>query len=216
MQSDGVQDRWAVDNLQVIRTLMERAALYRRTLTPVCFATGVLGVAAAGLGWVLDLDSARGFALYWMAVATTTLGICLTIMRRQALLENEPFWSAPTRRVAQAMLPALFAGCIAGVVMGAPSWREPLHAWWLPGIWMMLFGCATHAAGFFMPRGMKWFGWAFAALGSTLLLAINARAHASGMPSLRYAHVVMGLTFGGLHLTYAAYLAATDKKVSSR
>lgn len=216
MQSNDVQDRWAVENLQVIRTLMERAALYRRTLAPVCFAAGALGLAAGIAGWLLGLDTARAFALYWMAIAMASLSICLAIMRRQALRDNEPFWSAPTRRVAQAMLPALFAGSIAGGLIGLPAWREPLHAWWLPGVWMMLFGCATHAAGFFMPRGMKIFGWTFALLGAVLLLYVNARAHAAGMPSLRLAHVVMGIAFGGLHLAYAAYLAATDTKAICR
>lgn len=191
---------------------MERAALYRRTLAPVCLGAGLLGAAAGMIGWLADLDSARGFGIYWMAVALTALGVSLLIMRRQALRDDEPFWSAPTRRVAQAMLPALFAGFIGGLVVVLPSWREPLHAWWLPGVWMMLFGCASHASGFFMPRGMKLFGWAFAALGAVCLVYVNSRSHAAGMPSLRLAHLVMGSAFGGLHLAYGAYLAFTEKQ----
>jgi hypothetical protein len=32
---------------------------------------------------------------------------------------------------------------------------------WLPLIWIVLYGCALHAAGFFTPRGLRVFGWAF-------------------------------------------------------
>ena len=109
------------------------------------------------------------------------------------------------------MLPAFFAGVLAGLVIIVPEWRDPLHDWWLPGIWMLLFGCATHAAGFFMPRGMKLFAWVFAALGAVMLWYVNARSHAAGMPPLRFAHVIMGAAFGGLHLAYGLYLAATEK-----
>ena len=37
----------AADNLQVIRTLMERASVYRRALTPILLWCGLLGVAGA-------------------------------------------------------------------------------------------------------------------------------------------------------------------------
>jgi hypothetical protein len=207
-----VHDAWAAENLQVIRNLMERAALYRRTLAPVSLAVGAFGALAGIAGYLLRFDTARTFGIYWMVVGVLSLGIALVIMRRQAIRASEPFWSPPARRVAQAMLPALFAGVLAGVVVILPGWRDPLHAWWLPGIWMLLFGCATHAAGFFMPRGMKLFAWVFAVLGAAMLCYVNARSHAAGMPSLHLAHLVMGAAFGGLHLAYGFYLAATEKR----
>ncbi len=206
-----MQDAWAAENLQVIRSLMERAALYRRTLAPVSLAVGILGVAAGALGWFLNIQTGRAFGLFWMAVAVLGLAIALIIMRRQAIRASEPFWSPPARRVAQAMLPALFAGVLADLLIVLPAWREPLQAWWLPGVWMLLFGCATHAAGFFMPRGIKLFAWIFALMGAGLLLGVDFRSHAGDMPSLKTAHLVMGGVFGGLHLAYGLYLAITEK-----
>lgn len=207
-----MKDAWAADTLQVIRNLMERSAVYRRTLAPICLAVGTLGLAAGAIGWFGDIDTARGFATYWMAVAGIALALALVVIRQQALRDAEPFWSPPARRVAQAMLPSLFAGVLAGLVILLPAWRDPLHAWWLPGTWMLLFGTATHAAGFFMPRGIKVFAWLFAALGAALLLYVNARSYAAGMPALRHAHGVMGLAFGGLHLAYGLYLAVTERR----
>lgn len=215
MQSRSVHDAWAAENLHVIRTLMERSALYRRALAPVSLAVGGLGLAAGALGWTLRLESARAFVGHWMATALLALALGLVIVRRQALGAQEPFWSPPTRRVAQALLPPLFAGLVAGLVILLPAWHDPLHAWWLPGLWMGLFGCAAHAAGFFMPRGMKVLGWIFAILGAAATLFVNSRLHASGLPSLRLAHAVMGAGFGGLHLAYGLYLAATEKRLPS-
>src|SRR5947209_7775515 len=127
-----MESNWAAEHLQVIRTLMERSALYRRALAPIMSFNGVLGTAAALLGWGWKIDSPRPFLLY----------------------------------------------C-----------------------------CAFHAAGFFMPRGMRLFGWAFV-LGGCALLAL-------GLPDwlgrLYYAHGIMGFFFGVLHLAYGVYLYFTEK-----
>ena len=210
----GVNDPWAAENLQVIRTLMERSALYRRALAPVTLAAGLLGLLAGVAGWLVRLDSVRGFTLLWTLVAIVILGISLSIIRRQALRAQEPFWSPPSRRVAQAMAPPLLAGLLAGCLVALPPWRDPLQAWWLPGIWLVLYGCAAHGAGFFMRRGMKLFGWCLGLLGAALLVYVNARSHAAGLPSLHHAHLVMGALFGASHIAFGLYLASTEARSS--
>ena len=45
-----MEANWATDHLQVIRTLMERSALYRRALAPIMLTCGVIGIAAATAG----------------------------------------------------------------------------------------------------------------------------------------------------------------------
>jgi hypothetical protein len=212
MQSNPMDPRQAAHQLEIIRTLMERAALYRRALGPITLLTGALGCVAAAIGWLADLGSPRGFGVYWMLVGCLGLGAAVLVARRQALREREAFWSPPTRRVTQALLPALFAGLFVGGLAVWPPWRDPLQMWWLPGIWMVLYGCAMHAAGFFMARGIKWFGWAFILTGCVLLVVLTERSYASGMPALRHAHVLMGATFGGLHLVYGIYLHLTEAR----
>ncbi|MGE3313140.1 MAG: hypothetical protein AB7O66_24510 [Limisphaerales bacterium] len=210
-----MQDPWAAENLQVIRTLMERSALYRRALAPVSFTAGALGILAGVVGWLADLDSARGFGTLWMLVAIGILAISLFIIRRQALRADEPFWSPPSRRVAQAMAPPLLVGLFAGCLVVGPAWRDPLDAWWLPGTWLVLYGCAAHAAGFFMRRGMKLFGWILGLLGAGLLLYVSSKSHAAGLPSLRLAHLLMGALFGGAHIAFGLYLAASESRSST-
>lgn len=213
-----MDNNWAAEHLQVIRTLMERAALYRRALAPVMLVTGLIGTLAALLGWALRIELPAAFAAYWMAVGGLALAAAFLLVRRQALRDQEPFWSPPTRRVTQALLPALTAGCVVALVawIGARCARleqsltiyatHLLGFVWLPAAWIVLYGCALHAAGFFMPRGMKLFGWIFVVAGCALFWLVFDKP-----PTYRTGHGLMGLFFGGLHLAYGAYLWFTEK-----
>jgi hypothetical protein len=208
-----MESNWAAEHLQVIRTLMERSAVYRRALAPIMTFNGAVGTAAALAGWAFKIESARAFIFFWAGVGALALAGSFLLVRRQALKESEPFWSPPTRRITQAMLPALVAGFILGVVVwaqvaSAPD--DPGHAramLWLPLSWVVLYGCAFHAAGFFMPRGMKIFGWAFI-LGGCGLFALGIPDWAA---RLAYAHGLMGFFFGVLHLAYGVYLYFTEQ-----
>jgi hypothetical protein len=215
MQSGGMDPQQAARHLETIRTLMERTALYRRALGPMTLMTGGLGCVAAVVGWLADIGSPRGFGMYWMVVGCVGLGGAFAVVRRQALRAREPFWSPPTRRVTQALLPALVAGVCAGLIAVWPGWRDPLQMWWLPGVWMVLYGLAMHASGFFMARGIRWFGWIFVLAGCALLAVLTERSYASGMPALRHAHWLMGTTFGGLHLAYGVYLHLTEPRLDT-
>jgi hypothetical protein len=209
-----MESNWAAEHLQVIRTLMERSAVYRRALAPIMIFNGAIGAVAAGAGWALKIDAPRTFILYWAGVGLLAVAGSFLLVRRQALKESEPFWSPPTRRVTQAMLPPLVAGLIISLVAlgnidSAPgNLGAGLGMLWLPLSWVILYGCAFHAAGFFMPRGMKVFGWAFV-LGGCGLLALGIPDWTS---RLNYAHGIMGFFFGALHLAYGVYLYFTEQR----
>ena len=199
----------AAEHLQIIRTLMERSALYRRTLAPITLTVGVIGSGAAVAGWFWGLSTPTAFTGYWMAVGAVTLVAALLLARLQAIKDDEPFWSPPTRRVAQAFFPPMFLGLVVGLLTGLSRDSEFLEAWALPAVWMALYGCALHAAGFFMVRGIRLFGWVFI-LAGCILLACRVPA---GVPSM--AHIVMGGAFGGLHLAYGIYLYFTEQSRKS-
>jgi len=208
-----MESNWAAEHLQVIRTLMERSALYRRALAPIMIFNGLVGLAAAALGWAVGVGSVQAFILFWAVVALVGLTGSFLLVRRQALKEAEPFWSPPTRRVSQALLPPLTAGLLMSAVLLLHPHMPPLTPasttvpLWLPLSWVVLYGCAFHAAGFFMPRGMRLFGWGFI-IGGCALLAVGAAVD-KPEPSV-CAHGIMGLFFGGLHLAYGVYLYFTE------
>jgi hypothetical protein len=210
-----METNWAVEHLQTIRILMERSALYRRALAPISICVGCIGGAAAAGGWALKMDSPGRFAMYWLAVSIVAVTGALLLVRRQAIKHGENFWSPPTRRVAQAMLPALVVGLAFGLMIAkwASEFQERYDAQTIALgliiLWTLLYGLALHAAGFFMPRGIRLFGWAFVLAGLFLLGAMAlTNITASGVSP----HLVMGIIFGGSHLAYGIYLYFTEQR----
>ena len=197
-----METNWATEQLQTIRTLMERSAIYRRALAPIMLFAGVLGMMAAAIGLQFHLDSMRAFGALWLATATLVVAGAFLIARRQALKEREAFWSPPTRRVAQALSAPLGVGLFVGVWFGAGRESPSL----LAVFWILFYGCALHAAGFLTPRGVRWLGWVFIA-GAGVLVFLHQAAE-----GLQYnSHLIMGFFFGVLHLAYGAYLYLTEK-----
>jgi len=204
-----METNWAAEHLQVIRTLMERSALYRRALAPIMMVNGAIGIAGAVVGCALSIKKNLAFSAYWMGISLLALIASFLIARRQALKEQEPFWSLPTRRVTQALLPSFLAGLVAGVVfmLVVPS-SLSIGIGLLPPIWAILYGLALHSAGFFMERGIKLLGWLFVLSGLALLLDEIL------FPDLQTSlmgHAVMGGFFGLLQLAYSIYLYSTEK-----
>jgi hypothetical protein len=208
-----MEPNWAAEHLQTIRTLMERSALYRRALAPVFTFVGAVGVAAAAGAPAFHIHSPREFAIYWMAVCLAVLVGAFALIRLQALRNSEVFWSPPTRRIAAAILPALLLGLLFGlfVIRTNDAGETRGVTWALIIIWTLLYGLALHAAGFFMPRGIRLFGWIFLAAGVALLIPFWFRLLA-GENNLYSPNPMMGLLFGGLHLAYGVYLYFTEKR----
>ena len=65
---------WAAEHLQVIRTLMERTAIYRRALAPVMVMAGSIGTLAAVAGFLWQPP----FVVYWTSVALVVMAIAQT------------------------------------------------------------------------------------------------------------------------------------------
>jgi len=202
MQSNWMNPNWAEENLQTIRTLMERSTLYRRALAPIFIFAGVMGSLAAAAGLIFHLNSPREFGDLWMGTAAVVVVGALFIVRRQAFREHETFWSPPTRRVTQALLPSLVAGMIWGIVISLMGGIIEF----LPFIWALFYGCALHSAGFFTSLGVKWFGWVY--IGSALVTVVFLTIVQLDVNN----HLLMGFFFGVLHLVYGAYLYLTEKR----
>jgi len=160
------------------------------------------------VGAVAGVDRAVPFAVYWMGVSLVGLFGAYILARRQALKDREPFWSPPTKRVTQALLPSLLVGAVIGIIFTYALGKQTSFSWALPVSWILLYGCALHAAGFFTPRGIRLLGWLFILGGCSLTLSsISVDARLPFVTS----HLLMGLFFGGLQLAYGIYLHFTDR-----
>jgi len=175
---------WAADHLQAIRTLMERSALYRRTLAPVMIVSGALGTAGALGAHIAQAGTVCSFSLFWLGIGSVTLAASFLLVRRQALKDHEPFWSPPTRRVTTSLLPAFLIGLAAGA---GDLFHERTPPWIVAAVWLTTYGCALHAA--LLLGGPSW-----------------PRLQAS-----QTANYLMGFFFGLLHLSYGVYLYFTEK-----
>lgn len=198
----------AEENLQTIRLLMERSALYRRALAPIMLLAGILGLLAAGVALYFRVEAPRSFAGLWLCTACLVIVSTFLLARRQALKDHEPFWSPPTYRVGQALLPPLLSGLFLGglLAMLCDGW---IFDFPMTLVWLFFYGCALHSAGFFMVRGIKWFGWVFIAGAIVLTLSVQAKHNLVTPPSANW---VMGFFFGALHLAYGVYLYFTEKQ----
>jgi hypothetical protein len=201
-----MESNWAAEHLQVIRTLMERSAVYRHALAPIMIFLGALGLSAAAAGMLLKIQDA--FIGYWLAVAIVAVAGAFLIARRQALKDAEPFWSPPMRRITQAVLPALAAGLLFSsfLFVFRTGVGEMRWIFIFPNIFF--YACAFHAAGFFMPRGMKLFAWILMLLAAGTLFVLPA---VQTDPNVAVDHALMGFFFGALHLAYGVYLYFTEK-----
>lgn len=197
----------AAENLQVIRTLMERSALYRRTLAPVMTFAGLVGLVAAVMGWATQISSGSAFMIYWLVIAGITLVGVSLLVRRQALKDGEPFLSPPTRRVSQAAALPLSAGLAFSLILLAFGIAHMRWLFIFPSLFF--YACALHAAGFFMVRGIRCFAWILIVLGAVSLLGV---ARVLTDPNSAVDHGLMGFFFGFLHLAYGAYLYVTEKR----
>ena len=204
--------KWAEENLQTIRTLMERSAIYRRALAPIMIFAGMLGMAAAAVGVLFDVKSMRTFDALWLGTATLVVIGAFFIARRQAIHDKENFWSPPTRRVAHALLVPLAVGLFFSVLPICLGLDEPALNEESVLVWILFYGCALHSAGFFMPRGIKLFGLIFVAADLAIILAALANWLPDWLTKRINAHLVMGFFFGVLHLAYGIYLYFTEKK----
>ena len=190
---------------------MERSALYRRALAPIMLVAGTLGLLAAGAGTCFHIESPPMFIGLWFGAAVAVIGAALLLARRQALKEQGPFWSPPTRRVAQALLPPLLSGMFLSALLALldANWAVDFP---MVLVWLLFYGCALHSAGFFMSRGIRWFGWIL--IMGAMVLAGSVWL-AGGAPHPAAANLTMGFFFGALHLIYGVYLYLTESKNSA-
>jgi hypothetical protein len=213
IQSEFVNAKWAEDNLKTIRCLMEQASVYRRAMAPLAIIVGIFGITAAGLAEAVDWVGPDYFAGYWIGVAIFSVSAALLLIRIQALKSSEAFWSPPTRRVVNAMIPLLLAGLGLGILemMNKSNVRTSVI---LAAHWMILYGGALHAAGFFMQRGIKLLGWIYIILGVFSLIFIELNI----IPYLKEnnAHWLMAFAFGIINLAYGFYLKLTEESLETK
>lgn len=185
----------AEEHLRVIRSLMERATVYRAISTHAALLGGLLACAAAALTYGPLLR--EHFLLTWCVVLLIAMAANFFFLQQEAARRHTSLFSAGMRMAAAAMTPPLALGLVATVL-----WNRSPDA--LAAFWLITYGLALLATAHFAPRSLLRLGLAFLASGLGYLVLVSG---VPGVPPLVMtpdSRIVMGLTFGLLHLLYAA------------
>jgi hypothetical protein len=195
----------AEEHLRVIRSLMEKATIYRAISAPTALVGACAGILAAalfrfqsrnfgegGFGATIDL-----FLGCWLGALAIAAAGNIYFLRADAKRRGEKFVSAGMRAALRALWPSYLVAAVFTLLWASIPWLLPIP-------WMLLYGLSLLGTQHFAPRSIALLGWAFLVAGLLTLIDVNWLYPSVGvLDLLSQGNVVMGMTFGGFHLIYA-------------
>lgn len=194
-------------DLRVIRSLMERATVYRAISAPAALVAGLLSIFAAAAAVYLSDQTrfntnrpvhGRAFAAIWLIVLAIALATNAFFIWREANKDGRPFISSGMKLSLRAIAPNLLiptAVTLWFLVSGYKGASEQE----LVIVWIGFYGLALLSTGLFAPRSLVYLGWAFL----LSALALPALGNVVGDLPANLPNIAMGTTFGVYHLIYA-------------
>jgi hypothetical protein len=208
-----ISDREAAEeHLRVIRTLMERATVYRAISAPTALFGGCLAVALAAFiqlreyHWaqhapeVMRHISTREFAALWVAALVLVLVVNIYFVQREARRDGRSFISPAMKLALRSILPCIVLP-LAVTIWFFYDGYEFDNELLLVRAWIGFFGLALIATQHFAPRSLVCLGWAFL-LTAVVMTIFSRQLEYYATPLVP--NVAMGATFGLYHLIYAA------------
>jgi hypothetical protein len=201
------QTQAAIEHLRVIRSLMEKAHIYRAVSAPAALLGGVLALGAT-LWPVVHAAQTHGdaafsnttFLIIWHGILAACTVLNVALLAREAARRGQSLVSDGMKMALRAVSPPLIVG---GVLAGGlVIWLQNLTLAAL--IWVLCYGLALLATASFSPKSLTRLGWAFVIAGLVLFLVWAANGEVRDLRTdLGPASLVMALTFGLLHVVYA-------------
>ncbi len=196
----------AEEHLRVIRSLMERATIYRAISAPTALVGGLLAVATTSVIWWFDRSQTPGapgldnrlFAEIWLAILAVVLAVNTFFVRQEALRDGRVLLSSGARLALRAIAPCLVLPAATTIWYFKDA--QPIDQEILVAVWIAFYGLCLLATALFAPRSLVLLGWAF--LLSGLLLIFWPKSFGDDPRGL-YPNIAMGATFGLYHLVYA-------------
>jgi len=194
---------YASQQLRVIRSLMERATIYRSISAPTALVGGLLSLGGFATAYYAKHHrdhplSNTEFLIVWLVILALTCFTNLVFLSRGASHRGEPFFSSGMKCALMSVAPAFFAAGVLTFVI-----HRPIHQAML---WITLYGIGLLATQHFAPRSLIVLGTTFFLTGGVLLATWKHLFMPPGHdePSALVVSGIMAATFGGFHLAYAA------------
>ena len=191
-------------DLHVIRSLMERATVYRAISAPAALVAGFLSIFGTVAIYLNNQASSNrplqgwAFAAIWLAVLILTAAANAIFIWREAKKDGRPFISSGMKLSLSAIAPNLL------VPAAVTSWflisgYKGAAEQELVVVWIAFYGLALLSTALFAPRSLVCLGWAFL----LSALALPALRNVIGDFPANLPNLAMGITFGLYHLIYA-------------
>lgn len=179
----------AEENLKFIRETMERSTSF--TAVPG-YGGMLMGATAIAAAFVASYQVYLVNSLaVWLGEAALAFAIGLLALWQKSKLAGQSLFSTPAKKFAFGFTPPL----LAGVIITLGLWRNEQY-YVLAPVCIICYGVAVICGGAFSARVVPVMGWCFMAVGAAAFL----------LPS-SYGNLMMGLSFGALHVIFGAVIA---------
>ena len=196
----------AAEDLRVIRTLMERATVYRAISAPSALVAGLLSTVVAGAVYYNNEVSSilgrpvrpREFCLLWVGVLALAALANAFFVWREARSDRRPFVSSGMKLALRAILPNLIIPAAYTLWFYQTGYlgAQELE---LVVVWVSFYGLALLSTALFAPSSLGLLGWAFLLTGVSVPVFMTViDQFTDDVPD-----TVMGMTFGFYHVVYA-------------
>ena len=205
----------ALEHLQVIRGLMEKATVYRAVSVPTALMSGCLALVVSGILYALNTSvTPTAVVTAWLAAFIVVKLFHHGLIWKTAKKAGDPYLSSGLRMAFKALIPPMFVGGILGLSLGYGPAADCVGA---SLVWVTFYGLALMATSGFSPRSLRVLGLAFTLAGSSLLglYWANPSALLGSMSPQRASALIMGITFGLFHLIYAGIARAQQHGTSA-
>ena len=192
----------ALNQLNLIRKMMEKATVYRALSAPAAIFGGLLAV-LLGLYFLLQdkngefVDGSHYFWTWVVALIIADSFNALLLFKR-AKREGTKFISSGVKLTILRTAPA----AIAGAIISFEAAKNDIELCTL--VWILCYGAALLAMGEVAPRSLKRLGWSFIIFGTVFFLIwMKFKAALSPVLGIGYlgsASIMMIATFGILHI----------------
>ncbi len=188
-------DTHALGTLQYIRASIDAAGLLA-VPGSAGIAMGAVGILAALLVSLKAL--AAHWLEIWLSAGLVAIAFGTILMAHQVISRGTTLYRGPLRRFLMCLCPPLLVGALL-------TWQLWLHAQTglIPGVWLLMYGCAVMAASTLTRRALAVMGALLAVLG---IIALQAPAG--------YQNAVLGVGFGGLHLLFGILIGGRTREIS--
>lgn len=218
MSDNSSAEKTALEHLRIIRTLMERAHIYRAISATAALFGGVLALFVSGIGFYYAADAAsaaisgKQFLAAWMILLALSTILNLLLLMRESKGRGQPFVTDGLRMALRAVIPPLMVGGVLGICLIIFKGEIALAAL----VWILCYGLALLSTASFAPRSVIRLGYGFVIGGITLTIMWSLRHNSiTEQSSQSLASLFLGLTFGLLHIIYSVAVFLNTPKTST-